>query len=145
MQVDGQGGGLLQSLHQLLRRIGGQKSGHVLDAQGVSSHLLDLFCNLFPVVQGVGVAQGIAQGDLHMGFLLVGRLHRRLQVADVVEAVEDADDVDAVGHGFLHEILHHIVGVVVVSQDILAAEQHLQLGVLKSVSQLSQALPGIFL
>mgnify|MGYP007093314975 CR=1 FL=1 len=36
VQVDGKAGALLQSRHQLSRRIGGQKPCHVLDTQGIS-------------------------------------------------------------------------------------------------------------
>ena len=45
---------------------------------------------------------------------------------------------------FLHEVLHHVVGIVLVAQDVLAAEQHLQLGVGQALAQLAQALPGVF-
>ena len=84
VQVDGKAGALLQSRHQLSRRIGGQKPCHVLDTQGISAHVLDLPGDVLPVVQGVGVAQGIAQRDLRMALLLVGGLHSGPQVADVV-------------------------------------------------------------
>ena len=125
VQVDGKAGALLQSRHQLSRRVGGQQTRHVLDTQGISPHVLDLSGDVLPVVQGVGVAQGVAQRDLRMALLLVGSLHRGPQVADIVQAVENTDDVNAVGDGLLYEVFHHVVGVMVVAQDILAAEQHL--------------------
>ena len=69
-----------------------------------------------------------------MTFFLFRRFYGGLQIADIVQAVKDTDNIDSVGDGFLYEILHHVVGIVVVSKNILAAEQHLQLGILKSGS-----------
>ena len=77
--------------------------------------------------------------------LLVGRLDSGLQVAGVVQSVEDADDVDAVGNRLLHEILDGVVSVGAVAQHILAAEQHLQLLVGQLLAQDAQALPRVFI
>ena len=41
------------------------------------------------------------------------------------------------------ELFHHVVCVVLVAQDVLAAQQHLQLGVRQGLAQLAQALPRI--
>jgi hypothetical protein len=54
------------------------------------------------------------------------RLQGGLHVARVVHGVEDAEDVHAVFDGALHEALHHVIGVVAVAEQVLAAEQHLQ-------------------
>ena len=115
MQVNRKGGGLLEGSHQLLRCIRGEQSGHILDAQGVCAHVLDLLGNVLPVIQGVRVAQGIGKSDLDMSFFLVGGLYSGLQIADIVQAVENTDDIDTVGDGFLHEILHHVVCIVIVA------------------------------
>ena len=134
VQVDGQVGGLFQNRHQFLRRVRSQQAGHILDADGIRAHVLNSLGNVFPIVQGVSVAQGVAKRYLRVSLFLVAGLHRRLQVAQVVEAVENTDDIDAVGNGLLYEVFHHVIGVMVVSQNILAAEQHLQLRILESVS-----------
>ena len=69
-----------------------------------------------------------------MALLLLGSLNGSLQVADVVEAVKNTDNINPVCDRLLNEVLYHIICIVVVAQDILSAEQHLQLGVLESVS-----------
>ena len=46
---------------------------------------------------------------------------------------------------FLYERFHHIIGVVAIAQQVLAAQQHLQAGVGQGFTQLAQALPRIFL
>ena len=63
-----------------------------------------------------------------MGLLPVGSPDGCLQIAQVIETVKDTDDVDSVGSGLLHEVLYHIVCIMVVSQNVLSTEQHLQFG-----------------
>ena len=126
VKLDGKARGLFQSLYQLGCLVGHQKTGHILDADGIRSHLLDGFCLGSPVFQCVGIAQGIGQGYLSLRtfFLLCG-IYTGLQIAQIVHAVENTNDVNPVGNGLLYEILYDIVGIRLISQDILAAEQHL--------------------
>ena len=145
VQLDRQLRGRLQRADQAVRLIGNQQACHILDADGIGSHALDLFCDVHPVVQRVGVAQRIGQGYLRVSAFLVAGLHRAFQVAQIVQAVKDTDDIDSVCDGLLYEVFHHIVRVMAVSQNILASEKHLQLRVLESRSQLSQSLPRILM
>jgi hypothetical protein len=66
-----------------------------------------------------------------------------LQVSEVVERVEDAEDVDAVNGAALDEFLDEVVGVMPVAEDILAAEQHLLRRVRHRRFQAADALPGV--
>ena len=134
MDINGQLGSFLQNLYQLLRVIGSKKSCHILDAERVRAHILDLSGDVFPVVQSISVAQGYSLRQSVHDLFLFRRFYGGLQIADIVQAVKDTDNIDSIGDGFLYEILHHVVGIVVVSKNILAAEQHLQLGILKSGS-----------
>ena len=145
MQVDRKACSFLQSLYQLCCRVWCQQTCHILDTQGVSAHVLNSLCNILPVIQCIGIAQSIAQRNLSMSFFSVGGFYSCLQVADIVQTVKDTDDVNTVGNGLLYKVLHYIICIVVISQNVLSAEQHLQLGVLKSVSQFPQSLPWIFL
>ena len=86
---------------------------------------------------------GIAEGGLHLSAVFLGRLNSLFQIADVVESVEDADDVDAVFDGLGAEGVHHVVGVVLIAQDVLAPEQHLQFCVLHVLADGAQALPRV--
>ena len=69
-----------------------------------------------------------------MRLFLIGCLYSGLQVAQIVQAVENTDDINTVGNGLLYEIFYYIVCIMIVSQDILSTEQHLQLGLLESVT-----------
>ncbi len=61
----------------------------------------------------------------------------------VVHGVEDAEHVHAVFDGALDEALHHVIGVVAVAEQVLAAEQHLQRGLRHGLFELAQADPGV--
>ena len=78
-----------------------------------------------------------------MAAFLLCSLNGRFQIADIVQSIKNTDDVDAVGDGFLDEILHHVIGIMPVTQHILAPEQHLQLGVGHLPAQNTQPLPWI--
>ena len=78
-----------------------------------------------------------------MALLFVGSLYGGLQVSQVVQTVKNTDDVNSVCNGFLHEILYHVVSVRTVSQNVLAAEQHLQGSLFRFVFDFAQSVPGI--
>ncbi len=139
------GGRGLKGADQLLGLVGNKQAGHILDADGVGAHVLDIFCNVHPVLLVISGTDGIGQSDLGVAALFLAGLDGSLKVAKVVEAVKDTDDVDAVGNGFLYEIFDDIISVVAVSQQVLAAEQHLQFGLLEAGFQLAKAVPRIFL
>ena len=64
-------------------------------------------------------------------------------VLDPVERIEDAEQVDATRRRLLHEIAHHIVGVVGIAHGIGRTQQHLQQQIRHGLAQPCQALPGI--
>ena len=146
MQVH-QGGGTqssLQLLHQGISVVGQQQVGHVLDADVVSAHLFQLQSQFNEVFFGVNGADGVRQSNFADAAVLLGGLDAGFQVTGIVQGVEDADNVDAVLDGQTNELIYDVVSVVTIAQDVLAAEEHLQLGVRQSSLQLAQALPGIF-
>ena len=80
-----------------------------------------------------------------MSAFLLGRLYGGLKVAEVIQAVENTNDINTVRNGLLNEILYYVVCIVVVPEDVLSTEQHLQFGILKSGTKLAESLPRIFL
>ena len=75
--------------------------------------------------------------------LLYGLFNSDLEVVGIVERVENADDVDAVFDRCAHEAADDIVGIVLVAEDVLAAQKHLKLGVGHFCADLAQTLPRI--
>ena len=60
MKVDGKAGSFLKSLNQFRCLIGSQKTCHILNAEGIRTHLLDLAGNVLPVLKGIGIPKSIA-------------------------------------------------------------------------------------
>ena len=150
VELDGKFGAALHGLDELGSLVRHQQTCHVLDTDGVRTHLLDSLSRLSPVLQRIGVTQGVGQCHLRMApaFLLlhpVGGIYSLLQIAQVVETVKDTDNVNSVGDGLLDKSVHHVVRIGPVAQNILTAEKHLELGILKTVPELAKPLPGIFL
>ncbi|GAS48472.1 hypothetical protein NGUA35_00275 [Salmonella enterica] len=89
-------------------------------------------------------AGGVTQGPLGVGAVAAHRLQCGFHIARVVHGVEDAEDVHAVFHRPLNEAFHHIIGVVAVAEQGLAAQQHLQRGFGHGFFELAQADPRVF-
>ena len=70
-----------QSSYQLSCLVRNKQACHILDTDGIRTHILYSFCHIYPVVQGISIAQGIGQGNLCMSFFLVGCFYGCLQVS----------------------------------------------------------------
>ena len=97
------------------------------------------------VFDGVHRAGGVANGALRVLAGLEHRLDGDLEVAHIVHRIEDAEHVHAVPRRLLHERLDHVVGVVPITEQVLAAQQHLDRRVRQRGFQLAQPFPRIFL
>ena len=67
-----------------------------------------------------------------------------LQIAQVVQGIKHAEHIDAVFGGFGNKGLYHVICIMAVTQQVLAAQQHLQPRIGQRFAQLPQALPRIF-
>ena len=144
VHLDGLGDArLLNAAHQVISIGGCKVASHVLDADGVGTEAGHLLGELHEVRHRVHGARGVGDGALALAAGLLAGLDRGLEVAHVVERVEHAHHVDAVFDGLLHHGAHHVVGVVLVAQKVLAAQQHLQLGVVHVRTDGAQALPRV--
>ena len=92
-----------------------KKSRHILDADGIRAKILDSLCKIYPVVDRVGIAKRVGQSDLRMSLLLIRCLDCCLQIAEIIQAVEDTDDIDPICDGLLNKVLNNIIRVRAVS------------------------------
>ena len=138
--------GVLDALDEMLSLIRAHGAGHVLQADGVEAHGLEFLAHLDIFLDRVDrtLRVGDAAGrDGVFGGIFLGRLKCGGDVAEVVQCVEDTQDVDAVLDGQFDELLDDIVMVVLVAEQVLAAQQHLQLGVGHGLADIAQSLPRI--
>src|SRR5690606_29637044 len=98
------------------------QAGHVLYADRVDAGFLEFPGDAEIMLGIVYGTQSEYDGTLRMAAGLLRGLDCRAHIAHVVERVEDADNVDSVSHRELAEGRHHIVGVVPVTDQILAAQ-----------------------
>ncbi|CQM14611.1 Uncharacterised protein [Salmonella enterica subsp. enterica serovar Typhimurium str. DT104] len=89
-------------------------------------------------------AGGVTQGPLGVCAVAAHRLQGGFHIARVVHGIEDAEHVHAVFHCPLNEAFHHVIGVVAVAEQVLAAQQHLQRGFGHGFFELAQAQPRVF-
>ena len=122
--------GFLQRSYQLGCVIRKQKACHILDTDGICTHILDSLCHILPVIQCISVAQRVGKRYLRMSFFLICSLNGCLQIAQIVQTVKDTDNINTVCDGFLYEIFYYVVCIRTVTKNVLSTEQHLQLRVL---------------
>jgi hypothetical protein len=128
-----------------------QQPRHVLQAQHMGARGLQLLGHgdvvLQVVLRPVGVEDvaGVADRALADLARLQHRIHRDAHVLDPVEAVEDAEDIDAGFGGGMDEFPHHVVGIVGVAHAVGPAQQHLRHDVGHGRAHVAQALPRAFL
>jgi hypothetical protein len=105
--------------------------------------ILDALALFDPGFNIVHRTQGV--GDSPLGVLTQApdRLQRHLDIAHVVHGVEYPEYVHPVVGRTLHELRDHIVGVMAIAQNVLAAEQHLLRRIRHGFFQFPDPLPGI--
>ena len=119
-------------------------AGHVLDADGGNTHGSKFFHHLDVSFERMHGACGVGDcARCHAAFF-DRRFDSDFEILKVVQRVEDADDVDAVANRRTNETLDDIIGIMLVAQDVLTTQKHLQLRVGHRGAEFTQALPRIF-
>jgi hypothetical protein len=134
----------LESADEFERDVRAQQPRHVLDADRVRAHVLDAFTEIDPQVNRVHGTYRVRDGSLGVLVDLDRRLDRRLEVPEIVQRVENPEDIDAVDRTALDELLHQVVSVMAVAENILAAKQHLLWRIRHGGFQAANALPRVF-
>ena len=123
--------GGLEFLDQVLSYIRLEQAGHIFYADGVAAHFLELLGEVDEHLVRMYRADGIDEAALDFRFLraVLGCVYSDLEVADIIESIEDTENADTMLRCSLDEFLDDIVGVMVVPQKVLPAQQHLYRGV----------------
>ena len=129
---------------QVARRLRPAQPRHVLDAQRVAAHLHQALRQVDVSLHGMQGTHRVADGALGMLAVAAHGLDRVRDVAQVVQRIEDAEHVHAVLSRLVDEAVDDLVLVVPVAQQVLAAQQHLQLRMGHQLAEAAQALPRVF-
>ncbi|CQE86165.1 Uncharacterised protein [Salmonella enterica subsp. enterica serovar Typhimurium str. DT104] len=89
-------------------------------------------------------AGGVGECALGVRAVAAYCLQGGFHIARVVHGIEDAEHVHAVFHCPLNEAFHHVIGVVAIAEQVLAAQQHLQGSLRHGFFELAQAQPRVF-
>ena len=140
----------LDCADQLGCRIRRKQTGHVLNTDRIRAHVLDSFGNIHIILGCISIAQGIADRNLRVTssgrlLLFIRSVNCALKIPHIIQSIKDTDNIHTVRDGLLYEIFYHIIRIMTVSENILSAEQHLKLCILKAFSQLAESDPGILL
>ena len=151
MEMYGQPDFLAQHPHEFGRRTRTAHPRHVLDAQHMAAGLFQLAGQVHVIGQvvlgprGVEDVGRVAERALADGAGLAHRIDGHPHVLDPVERIEHPEHIDALRSGLLHEVAHHVVGIVGVAHRVGCPQEHLQQHVGHGGAQLAQALPRVFL
>ena len=61
-----------------------------------------------------------------MSAVFLCKLYGRLKVSNIVKSIEYADNIDTVLYRLAAELLYNIICIMLVSENVLSAEQHLK-------------------
>ena len=134
-----------ECLDQFASGVGREQAGHVLDRDGVAAHGFQLLGLGHERFHGMHWAGGVGDSALCMFASGFHRFNGHAQVTHVVHCIENAEHVDTVDRRLGHEGFDHVVAVMAVAQQVLAAQQHLQARIGQCGTQLAQALPRVLL
>ena len=82
---------------------------HVLDGDGICAEFLELLRVLNVRVDGVNRRDGVRDGTLEVCARLLDGESRLLDVPNVVQRVEHAEDIDAIAVSSVHEAVHNLI------------------------------------
>ena len=133
-----------QSQNDLMRNVRLQQAGHILDADRAASHVFQLLSEFNPLVRRMDRTDGEGHGSLRVFADAERGAYGGLDVPKIVHRIEYAKDVDSVCGCAFHKALDDIVGIVPVTENVLAAKQHLKRCVGHRFAYPTQPLPGVF-
>jgi len=149
VEVQGDPDGLPELGEQREGVVGRQDAGHVLDADRVGAHLLqgpglrDIVGQVEDLAAQVPLRERVDDGAFEVLAVGPDAGGGGLEVAQVVQGVEDAEDVDPDLAGPVDEGPDDVVGVVPVADEVLAAQEHGEGGLPHVPLQDARPLPGV--
>ena len=112
----------------------------------MTAHFLEFNSQLDEALIRVNRADRIDQTALNMRLLraLERRVNRNLEVANVIESIKNTEYTNAMLRCLLDELFHDIIGVMIITKQVLTTEKHLDRS-FEILLQNIQTLPRIFI
>ena len=137
--------GVLDALDEVLCLIRAHRACHILQADGVKAHVLELFAHLDILFHGVDRALRVGDAAGSNGVLAAVFLVASSAVLMLRKSFS-ASKIRRMSMPFfdrqLDELFHNVVVIVLVAEQVLSAKEHLQLRVGHQSADIAQALHG---
>ncbi len=149
VQVDRRFDRLLQGLDNGIGVIGRYQPGHILDADAVGAHGLEVFSLVDIIVDVINLSahsrfgHGIADAALKMLAALLDDRNHRFKIAVVIQGIKSPENVHTVGGRPVDKGPGNIVGVVAITHQVLCSEQHRERRLFNITLQCPDAFPGV--
>ena len=124
MKVHGQPAFALEHFYKLRRDLRATQTGHVFDRQNMSARFFRFDSFAFVVVKiierplGVSGVGRITNADFSDFALRAHRIYRQLHGLELVKAIENAKDINALAGGKFNELFDNVAGVVGVTHRV---------------------------
>ncbi len=122
----------------------GDQPCHIFDADRISAKILEVTPHPDKCLDTVDGADGVADRGLNMAANPFGNFHRITHVTDVIQRIENSKYIDPVPTGTNDEFFDNIVGIMLVTYNILSSEKHLKRSIGHCFFQDPKPLPRIF-
>ena len=107
--------GSLQCLNEVICFLRAADTGHVLDADRVNAHLLELLTHFCVLLNCVNRACCIADTALSVLTALQCLINSYFDISEVIKCVEDSEDIHAVLGGLSYEESYDVIGIMLVT------------------------------
>ena len=145
MKFDGDLDVLFERFDEFVSVVGSKKTCHVFNTDRVSAAFFHIFRKINERLGIMNRADGVRECRLNVTAFFDCCFNSGIKVSGVVESVKNSDDIDTVSKRFLNEVLYNVIGIMSVTEDILTAEEHLELGVFNAVTDLAESFPWVFI
>ena len=133
----------VERLHQALGAIRSKQARHVFDGDGVGTQVLQFLGILQKAIERMHGRYGVRNSALEPAAARLNSLGVVDDVANVVQSVEHAEHLNAVFFRACDETVHDVLGIMLVTYQVLAARQHGQIGVGHMRLDGTQTLPRV--
>ena len=127
-----------------MRNVRLQQAGHILDADRTASHVFQLLSELDPLVRRMDGTDREGHRSLRVFADAERGAYGGLDVSKIVHRIKYAKNFDSVCGRPFHKTLDDVVGIVPVTENVLAAKQHLKRCVGHRFAYPTQPVPGVF-
>ena len=118
---------------------------HILDTNRVGTHLNELFRKFNEIIFVMDGTDCVAQCRFTVSAVFFCEFNCGFQITNVVECIENSNNINSVFNCLTAELFNNVIRIVLISQNVLSAEQHLKACMRECFFELSETFPRIFI